>query len=167
MKRRKKQIALSHPLLRRPTSSTMPGVGALLKKFAIVLAGGTLAADYRKIAPWTQVHARNCIRKIYRQARQLTFDAPEAAVYLAMRLQADHKAGYIPQVGKGSVFPKGKRGFARIIDGDKCFAVTMERTERIVGPKVLDSVVAETAEKGNSHPRGGPKEHPSVASPGL
>ena len=90
---------------------------------------------------------RNCVRKLYRQARQLTFDAPEAAVYLAMRLQADHRAGFMPQVGKGSVFPKGNRGFARTIDGDKCFAVTMERAERIVGPKVLDNVVAELRNK--------------------
>lgn len=73
-------------------------------KFAIVYAAAALASEWH-IWPFSETHARNCIRKMHKKARIEARSAEEARNALLDGLSKHAKSSHFPLLKKGKPFP--------------------------------------------------------------
>ncbi|MFG1294070.1 DUF927 domain-containing protein [Xanthobacter versatilis] len=119
-------------------------------KFAIVYAAAALASEW-EILPFSETHARNCIRRLHRKARVEARSAEEAKDALLALLAKHEKTPHFPLLKKGEPFPDdGKAWGFRRRQGD-CIelAVIPARLKAMIRPQRHDrSVLHKLADAG-------------------
>ena len=143
------------------------------QKFAIVAAGGILAAELG-VAPFDAEHARRCVLRIYRVARRSVFSIEDSYTKVLARLRrAVVNKRRFPRIEKGEMLPRKLRdmawGFRRELSkGREIIAVDPARFEAIAGSApVAEAVLDRMIERRFAFAAIAGKRRPQIAVQGF
>lgn len=124
-------------------ADTNPSAARIARKFAAVYAGSVLAARH-KIVPWSEKHAFNCIRRIYRRAQSSQNEPASVGTSLLKKIARGIQNGHFPPVKKGHAATNDVAaawGFRRVVDNEAIVAVPIARLKNLAGASVDLSLV--------------------------